>query len=142
MHNRCITRGAKLYKMRACAKVRVYAQIILWISSDLSTIVVNSPSFRHSMACWHCARSGLLTFPFCKTVWQCCVRDAGRAGFRRSVVGAIFFVSQSCLSAFFLMTGWRSFSTAEGRQSVLVGFTLTRSYTSIVIVVNGGIFCG
>jgi hypothetical protein len=32
--------------------------------------------------------------------------------------------------------------TAEGRQSVLVGFTLTRSYTSIVIVVNGGIFCG
>jgi hypothetical protein len=29
------------------------------------------------------------------------VRDAGRTGFRRSVVGAIFFVSQSNSSAFF-----------------------------------------
>ena len=142
MHNRCITRGAKLYKMRACAKVRVYSQVILWISSDLSTIASNPPSFRHRTACWHCACSSRLTFPFCKTVWQCSARDAGRAGFRRSVVGWIFFCQPKQLVGFFLGPAGEVFRRRRAGKARIVGFTLIRSYTRIVIVVNGGIFCG
>jgi len=36
-----------------------------------------------------------------QTVWQCCWRDAGRAGFRRAVVGAIFLSVKAVRRLFF-----------------------------------------
>ncbi|WP_146009834.1 hypothetical protein [Janthinobacterium sp. ROICE36] len=73
----------------------------------------NFPLFYVEQPVWPEPDQGPLTFPFCTTVWQCCVRDASRAGFRGSVVGAIFFVSS--LSVFFFEVRFANLPEGEGR---------------------------